>query len=144
PTCTGPSARDFGSARRSDRCASTTAAGFTPTRATSADRTRRGAPFTSAWGSSSRRGMDAPVHPSRIRRLLVHTGVASLWTVGLVVFIVGLAFVGLVWLSRQPAGNRMTFALANRALARSTNLRLSAERSLIVEHGAALVAPTIE
>src|SRR5262249_9765634 len=68
----------------------------------------------------------------------------SLWTLGVIVFVIGFAIVGVVWLSRQPAGNRLTFAMANRALAQGTNLRLSARRSLILDHGAALVEPTIE
>src|SRR5689334_10724910 len=86
----------------------------------------------------------APQGPSRFVRLLKGTGVVWIWTTGILVSLFALAIVGVVWLSRQPEGNRLTFALANRALAENTNLRLSARRSLIVDHGAALLEPTIE
>ena len=77
-------------------------------------------------------------------RVLSRLGVVSVWSAGLLVSVVALALLGVLWLSRQPSGHRMTFALANRALARSTNLRLSARRSLLIEHGAYLVGPMIE
>src|SRR5512141_1610556 len=84
----------------------------------------------------------APRRRSRLVRVLHGTGVVWVWTLGIAVTVVALAILGVVWLSRQPAGNRLTFALANHALAQNTNLRLSARRSLIVDHGAALVEPT--
>ena len=78
------------------------------------------------------------------RRALGHAGVLSVWGAGLTVCVVALALIGAIWLSRQPAGHRLTFALANRALASGTNLRLSARRSLLIEHGADLLSPVIE
>src|SRR5690348_1496577 len=86
---------------------------------------------------------DQPRRP-RLLTVLRHMGIASVWGAGLLVFAVGLAIVGVVWLSRQPAGHRLTFTLANRVLSQSTNIRLSARRSLLVDHGAALVEPTVE
>jgi hypothetical protein len=77
-------------------------------------------------------------------RALARAGVLSVWGAGLTVCVVALALVGAIWLSRQPAGHRLTFAFANRALAGSSNLRLSAQRSLLIEHGAYLVSPVVD
>src|SRR5258708_2682506 len=86
----------------------------------------------------------SPRPRSRLLTALHHVSIASVWSAGLLVFLVAFAIVGIVWLSRQPAGHRLTFALANRVLAEDTNIRLSATRSLLVNHGAALVEPTVE
>ncbi len=77
-------------------------------------------------------------------RALARMGVISVWGAGLLVSVAALALVGVLWLSRQPAGHLLTFALTNRALAHSTNLRLSARRSLLIAHGAYLVEPVVE
>jgi hypothetical protein len=77
-------------------------------------------------------------------RALARAGVVSVRGAGLAVSVFAFALVGVIWLSRQPAGHRITFELANRALANSTNLRLRAQRSLLIDHGAFLVSPVVE
>jgi hypothetical protein len=72
-----------------------------------------------------------------------HAGVGAVWAVGLAVVLVAVAILGLVWFSRRPEGGRLSITLANRALTRVSNLRLSAERSLLLEHGARLVRPVV-
>lgn len=77
------------------------------------------------------------------RRVAAVAGVGAVWLVGLAVLVVAVAIMGAIWFSRQPAGARFSIALANRALAGSSNLRLTAERSFLLEHGARLVGPVV-
>jgi hypothetical protein len=70
-------------------------------------------------------------------------GIGAVWTAGLGVVVVALALLGLVWFSRRPEGGRLSIRLANRALARVSNLELSAERSHLLEHGMRLVRPVV-
>lgn len=70
-------------------------------------------------------------------------GIGAVWTTGIAVVVVALALLGLAWFSRQPEGGRLSITLANRALARVSNLRLAAERSLLLEHGVRLVRPVV-
>ena len=102
----------------------------------------RGTPGTGAGAGGGAEG--GRRRTPLVLRVLKHMGILSVWGAGLLVFLVGFAIVAVVWLSRQPAGHRLTFTLANRVLAQSTNIRLSARRSLLVDHGAALVEPTVE
>ena len=76
-------------------------------------------------------------------RLLHGAGVGAVWTVGVLVVVVALGILGAIWFSRRPEGGRVTIGLANRGLARVSNLRLAAERTLLLEHGMRLVRPVV-
>ena len=78
------------------------------------------------------------------KRALARIGVASVWSAGVLVTGASLVIVGTIGISRMPAGHRLTFSLANRALTSSSNLRLSAKGSLLLEHGASLSSPVLE
>ena len=86
----------------------------------------------------------APPPPRpRWRRHAAAAGAGAVWVSGLAVVVVALGVLGVVWFSRRPEGGRLSLQLANRALARVSNLRLSAERSLLLEHGARLIRPVV-
>ena len=85
-----------------------------------------------------------PAHAPLWRRVLARLGVFSVWGAGLLVTGIALLLIGTIGLSRLPAGHRLTFSLANRALETSSNLRLSARGSLLLEHGADLKSPLLE
>jgi len=90
---------------------------------------------------------DQPILPAKSplwRRMLARLGVFSVWGAGLFVTGIALLLVGTIGLSRLPQGHRLTFSLANRALESSSNLRLSARGSLLLEHGADLKSPVLE
>ncbi|MEO6462907.1 MAG: hypothetical protein ABIP29_07510, partial [Candidatus Eisenbacteria bacterium] len=70
-------------------------------------------------------------------------GIGAVWTVGLGVVLAVVAIIGLVWYASRPEGGRLSITLANRELARVSNLRLSAERSLLLDHGARLIRPVV-
>jgi len=65
-------------------------------------------------------------------RLLHGAGVGAVWTVGLSVVVVALGILFALWFSGRPEGGRITVSLANRGLARVSNLKLSAERSFLL------------
>src|SRR6185503_1700842 len=77
-------------------------------------------------------------------RALAAFGVFGVWAVGLAIVIVALGSLGVIWLSRQPAGSRLSISLANRALAQVSDMRLTARRSLLLEHGALLTDARLE
>src|SRR5688572_33233174 len=62
-------------------------------------------------------------------------GIGAVWTTGIAVVVVAVALLGLAWFSRRPEGGRLSITLANRALARVSNLQLAAEPSILLEHG---------
>lgn len=76
-------------------------------------------------------------------RLARRAGIGAVWATGLGVVLVAVAILGLFWYSRRPEGGRLSITLANRELSRVSNLRLSAERSLLLEHGARLIRPVV-
>jgi autotransporter translocation and assembly factor TamB len=76
-------------------------------------------------------------------RLLHGAGVGAVWAVGLGVVVVALGILFALWFSGRPEGGRITVSLANRGLARVSNLKLSAERSFLLEHGLRLVRPVV-
>src|SRR5688572_13258847 len=70
-------------------------------------------------------------------------GIGAVWTTGIAVVLVAVAVLALAWFSRRPEGGRLSINLANRALTRVSNLRLSADRSFLLEHGMRLVRPVV-
>jgi len=87
---------------------------------------------------------EAAHKPPFWKQALARLGVVSVWSAGVLVTGVSLVIVGTIGLSRMPAGHRLTFSLANRALTSSSNLRLTAKGSLLLEHGASLSSPVLE
>jgi hypothetical protein len=72
-------------------------------------------------------------------RIARHTGHGLVWTVGLLVVIVSVGALALILVSRSTTGSRWSLTLANRALEKSSNLRIEARRTLLVEHGARIL-----
>ena len=92
----------------------------------------------------SRNPTESPPPPSRSLVRLVHRlGSSMVWAVGLAVVFVSGAALTMILLSRRPEAASVALRFVNRALAGATDLRLEADRTLLLEHGAHLVRPRI-
>ncbi|MGH7726272.1 MAG: translocation/assembly module TamB domain-containing protein [Candidatus Eiseniibacteriota bacterium] len=81
--------------------------------------------------------------PGFLKRIFKRLGVVSVWTVGLAVVVIAAASVALIWFSRQPTGSRYAVELVNRALSKTSNVELRAERLVLLDHGARIWGPSL-
>ncbi len=80
---------------------------------------------------------------ARSGRWLRRFGDGAIWALGLSVLLVAGAALGLIAFSRRPESARIALRFVNRALTGSTDLRLTAERTLLSEHGARILRPVL-
>ncbi len=76
-------------------------------------------------------------------RFLHGLGASAVWAVGLAVVLVSVVTLAAILLSRQPEAARIALRLVNRTLEGRSDLRLEADRTLLLEHGARIVRPRL-
>ncbi len=81
--------------------------------------------------------------PGGLGRLLRRLGGGAVWFLGIAVVVVAGAVLGLIGLSRRPESARFAVQFVNQALTGATDLRLTAERTLLTENGARILRPVL-
>ena len=76
-------------------------------------------------------------------RVVRALGSGAVWALGVFVVLVSLVTLGTILFSRRPEASRLAIEFVNRALAGASDLRLTAERTLLLEHGARIVHPRL-